>query len=118
RGAGWDTPRRPVCWRKAASLCYLARVRWTPDDLTQDAQGRLVQRGHRPIEGAFIDSRAPRVDGLFVPIVAARDGHAFIGAALEGGASAVLIQAGHRVPDGVPEQVTIVEVDDTLRALT
>lgn len=90
-------------------------MRWTPDELASDAQGRLLRRGHRPIATAFIDSRSPRRDGLFVPIVAARDGHAFVGDAVAGGASAVLIGRGREVPSG---DLTVVEVDDTLEALT
>jgi UDP-N-acetylmuramoyl-tripeptide--D-alanyl-D-alanine ligase len=95
-------------------------VRWTPEGLSQDAEGRLLQRGHRPIVGVFLDSRQPLVGGLFVPIVAARDGHAFVGAAVEGGASAVLVQADSTVlrPEAVPEGITVVAVDDTSRALT
>jgi UDP-N-acetylmuramoyl-tripeptide--D-alanyl-D-alanine ligase len=99
-------------------VCYLADVRWTPERLSEDAEGRLVQRGDRPIAGAFIDSRAPVQDGLFVPIIAARDGHAFIGAAASGGASAVLVQADRAEAISFPEGITVVEVDDTLRALT
>lgn len=73
-----------------------------------------MRDGGRPIEGAFIDSRAPRVGGLFVPIVAARDGHEFAPAAVAGGAAAVLVGAGRSAPEG---DVSVVEVDDTLRAL-
>ncbi len=51
---------------------------------------------------------------MFVPIVAARDGHDFIAEAIAGGASAVLIARGRTPP---PDLVTIVEVDDTLAAL-
>lgn len=54
-------------------------------------------------------------DGLFVPIVAARDGHDFIDAAIQGGASAVLLQAGRPAPGG---DVTVVEVADTLAGLS
>ena len=92
-------------------------MRWTADTLTQDAGGRLVQRSHRRIEGVFIDSREPLDGGLFVPIVAARDGHDFIESAVSGGAAAVLVRAGHPVPASA-SAVTVVEVDDTLQALT
>ncbi|PRP92529.1 UDP-N-acetylmuramoyl-tripeptide--D-alanyl-D-alanine ligase [Enhygromyxa salina] len=92
-------------------------MRWTPTTLAAAAGGRLVRAGEREIAAAFIDSRAPRVDALFVPIVAARDGHDFIAAAARGGASASLIGAGRPVPAGA-EALTLVEVDDTLAALT
>ena len=41
-------------------------------------------------DGATIDSRRVRGGDLFVPVVAARDGHDFIGAAMEAGAAAYL----------------------------
>src|SRR5690606_30660118 len=69
------------------------------------------------IAAGFIDSRAPRRDALFVPIVAARDGHDFIPAAAEAGASACLIAAGRPIPAGC-EDLTVVEVEDTLAGLT
>jgi UDP-N-acetylmuramoyl-tripeptide--D-alanyl-D-alanine ligase len=90
-------------------------MRIAADDLAALASGRLVRRGSRDsIDGAFIDSRSPRAGGLFVPIVAARDGHAFLGQAIAAGAAAVLVQHGQPAPAG---DVTIVEVDDTLAAL-
>lgn len=65
--------------------------------------------------GAFIDSRVPLSGGLFVPIVAARDGHDFLDAAIAGGAAAVLVAEGKAVPQG---DVTVVRVDDGLAAMT
>ncbi len=83
--------------------------------LAEQAGGALVQRGSRDVARAFIDSRDPQPGALFVPIVAARDGHDFIDSAVAGGAAAVLVQRGKPRPDG---DVTVVEVDDTLAALT
>ncbi|WP_028063648.1 UDP-N-acetylmuramoyl-tripeptide--D-alanyl-D-alanine ligase [Solirubrobacter soli] len=62
------------------------------------------------IEGASIDSRTIRPGQLYVPIVAERDGHAFIGAALEAGAPAYLTA---REPVGG----TAIRVRDTAAAL-
>lgn len=90
-------------------------MRWSPDSLAGAAEGRLIRSAGRPVAGAFIDSRDPVVGGLFVPIVAARDGHDFLGPAIEAGAAAVLIGRGRTPPDG---NVTIVEVEDTLVGLT
>lgn len=92
-------------------------MRWTPETLAAAAGGRLRQAGARAIATAFIDSRTPRRDGLFVPIVAARDGHDFIAAAAQAGASACLIAAGRSIPAGC-EGLTVVEVHDTLAGLT
>ena len=92
-------------------------MRWTPETLAEAAGGRLRQAGDGPIATAFIDSRTPRRDALFVALVAARDGHEFIPAAAEAGASACLIAAGRPIPPGC-EHLTVVEVDDTLAGLT
>jgi UDP-N-acetylmuramoyl-tripeptide--D-alanyl-D-alanine ligase len=92
-------------------------VHWTPETLATAAGGRLLRRGAadgRAIAGVFIDSRTPVAGGVFVPIVAARDGHEFIPAAIAGGAAAVLCQSGRAPADA---SCTVVEVDDTLRAL-
>jgi UDP-N-acetylmuramoyl-tripeptide--D-alanyl-D-alanine ligase len=92
-------------------------MRWTPEELALavGSGGRLRRAGSRGISTAFIDSRTPRPDGLFVPLVAARDGHDFIPAAVQAGASAVLVQRGRPSPEG---DLTVIEVDDTLAALT
>lgn len=95
-------------------------MRWTPESLAEDASGRLRQRGSSPIAGAFIDSRNPRPGALFVPIVAARDGHDFLPHAIEGGAAAVLVGSGSTFPELGAEllpELSIIEVDDTLAAL-
>ena len=90
-------------------------MRWTPQELARDAGGKLLREGKSRIEAAFIDSRAPRAGALFVPIVAARDGHEFIEHALAGGAAAVLVQAGRALPEG---ECSVIEVADTLAGLT
>jgi UDP-N-acetylmuramoyl-tripeptide--D-alanyl-D-alanine ligase len=90
-------------------------VRWTPESLASRSGGRLLRSSERGIAGAFIDSREALEGGVFVPIVAARDGHDFIQDAVAGGAAAVLQQIGRTLPNG---DVTVVEVPDTLEALT
>lgn len=62
------------------------------------------------VDGASIDSRTIRPGQLYVPIVAERDGHVFIGAARDAGAAAYLTA---RAPDGG----TAIRVDDTSEAL-
>ena len=52
------------------------------------------------VDGASIDSRTIAAGQLFVPIVAERDGHAFIAAALAAGAPAYLTTAGAGGGDG------------------
>ena len=73
-------------------------------DLTAHLRAELVGPDVM-IEGASIDSRTIRPGQLYVPIVAERDGHSFIPAALEAGASAYLTSQAAvggtaiRVPD-------------------
>jgi UDP-N-acetylmuramoyl-tripeptide--D-alanyl-D-alanine ligase len=62
------------------------------------------------IEGASIDSRTIRPGQLYVPIVAERDGHAFIPSALEAGAPAYLTAQE-------PAGGTAIRVRDTAAAL-
>ena len=90
-------------------------MRWSPQELARDAGGELLRAGSDPIDAAFIDSRSPRPGALFVPIVAARDGHDFLSHAIGAGAGAVLIAKGHELPEG---DCTVVRVADTLEALT
>ncbi len=63
------------------------------------------------VTGAGIDSRELRPGELFVPIVAERDGHEFIDAALAAGAPAYLTAKG-------PRGGTAIVVEDTATALT
>ncbi len=101
--------------RLEGTRCYGAKaLQWSPQSLASHAQGQLLRDGGAPIATAFIDSRQPRPGALFVPIVAARDGHDFIPSAIEGGAAAVLIGPGRALPEGT---ATVVQVDDTLAAL-
>ena len=62
------------------------------------------------VDGASIDSRTLVAGQLFVPVVAERDGHDFIAAALAAGARAYLTA---RAPEGA----TAVQVGDTSAAL-
>ena len=62
------------------------------------------------IEGVAIDSRLVRPGELFVPLVAERDGHEFISAAITAGAAAYLTS-------GPIEAATAIRVADTATAL-
>ncbi len=66
------------------------------------------------VSGATIDSRSVAGGELFVPIVAARDGHDFIGDAARGGAAAYLTARG---PVDTAAAITAVAVADTAAAL-
>lgn len=64
-------------------------------------------------DGASFDSRTTKPGQLFVPIVAERDGHEFIGAARERGAPVHLTSE----PDPYRRDGTAIEVADTSQAL-
>lgn len=85
--------------------------------LAQITGGRLVARSSRPIRGAAVDSRIVNPGELFVALPGERtDGHAFLGAAVERGAAALLVT---RLPTAATDlgDVTIVVVTDALAAL-
>jgi UDP-N-acetylmuramoyl-tripeptide--D-alanyl-D-alanine ligase len=69
------------------------------------------------VDGATIDSREVRGGELFVPVVAERDGHEFVAAALTAGAAAYLTSGPARSLRP-PPGATAVEVGDTVVALT
>jgi UDP-N-acetylmuramoyl-tripeptide--D-alanyl-D-alanine ligase len=85
-------------------------MRFTTDEVAAATGGEVFGRA-ATIDGATIDSRQVLPGQLFVPIVAERDGHDFIGAALAAGARAYLTA-------GPIEAGTAVRVADTARALT
>ena len=66
------------------------------------------------VDGASFDSRSLRPGELFVPIVAERDGHEFIDAAVGAGAAAYLTNGPRAAAD---RAATAIEVADTAAAL-
>jgi UDP-N-acetylmuramoyl-tripeptide--D-alanyl-D-alanine ligase len=91
-------PSRPVRIRASEAAAGIA--------------GRLVGPDIE-FDGASFDSRTTSPGQLFVPIVAERNGHEFIGAARERGAVAHLTSE----PDAFRRDGTAIEVADTARAL-
>jgi UDP-N-acetylmuramoyl-tripeptide--D-alanyl-D-alanine ligase len=84
-------------------------MRFRASDVAAATGGRLVGPDV-DIEGAGFDTRTLRPGQLFVPLVAERDGHDFVDAALRAGAAAYL--TSRPAADS-----TAIEVADTLRAL-
>lgn len=89
--------------------------------MTAATGGRTGQEAAGDVEvgTVSIDSRRVVSGALFVPLVAERDGHDFIPAAVAAGAVAFLHQPG-RLPvgDDVARRAVAVEVGDTMGALT
>ncbi len=84
-------------------------MRFSTSELAAQLGGELVGPDV-PVDGASIDSRTLVAGQLYVPIVAERDGHAFIAAALEAGAPAYLTMQA-------PVGGTAIRVADTSVAL-
>lgn len=85
-------------------------MRFTISELASATGGEVFGRDV-PVDGVTIDSRLVRPGELFVPIVAERDGHDYIGAALQAGAVGYLTS-------GPIEAATAILVGDTSAALT
>lgn len=96
-------PRSPI-WRVNVSDPL-----WTASDAAKATGGRLSADGWTA-SGVSIDTRSLKKDELFVALKDQRDGHDFVTAAFEAGASAALVE---RESGAGPE----LAVEDTLLAL-
>ncbi|GED96478.1 UDP-N-acetylmuramoyl-tripeptide--D-alanyl-D-alanine ligase [Gordonia crocea] len=88
-------------------------MQFTTADLAA-ATGGTATGADVTVNGASIDSRTLDRGQLFVPIVAERDGHEFLPAALAAGASAYLTSRDDTPP---PDGAAAIRVDDTALAL-
>jgi len=87
-------------------------MRFTTSELADASGGVVAGDGLVEVDGLGIDTRALRRGAGFVALVAERDGHDFIPAALEAGAAALLVSHPIRVAP-----VPAVQVADTATAL-
>ncbi len=85
---------------------------WTAAEAAVATGGTRV--GDWSATGVSIDTRTLRPGDLFVALEAARDGHEFVGQALEAGAVAALVS---RVPAGLPATAPLLLVKDVLAGL-
>jgi UDP-N-acetylmuramoyl-tripeptide--D-alanyl-D-alanine ligase len=97
----------------------VGRLALSADDLRRLTGGRLLRRADHPIRGAAVDSRLVEPGNLFVALPGERtDGHRFLAAAVERGATALVVS---RPLAGVDVErlgdVTIVAVPDGVIAL-
>ena len=86
---------------------------WTTTELRAATQGRLEPEV--AVTGVSIDSRSAGPGDLFIALRDARDGHAFIAAALAQGAAAAMVD---QVPPGVAADAPLLHVGETLAGLT
>src|ERR1700728_2846624 len=95
-------------------------MRWSPKSIADATGGTLTApagfvRADPTVSGVSIDTRRLQAGELFVAIKADRDGHQFVGAAVDAGAGAVLVSdAGPAVSDAA---VPIILVADTGQGL-
>ncbi|MEZ5415781.1 MAG: UDP-N-acetylmuramoyl-tripeptide--D-alanyl-D-alanine ligase [Vicinamibacterales bacterium] len=95
----------------------LAHGTYSAADLAAAVNGRLASgSADRRLGPVSIDSRTLAPGDLFFALVAARDGHEFVPAALARGAAGVVVQRPVPVPAGDVAPV-VLEVGDTVAAL-
>jgi UDP-N-acetylmuramoyl-tripeptide--D-alanyl-D-alanine ligase len=103
-----------------AAGAMMPAVELCTKEIARATGGRLVGPD-AVVDGAEIDSRRITGGELFVPVVAERDGHDFVPAALAAGAAAYLTSrpVAESVADGPAggEGAPAIEVDDTVVAL-
>lgn len=89
---------------------------WTTDEVISATQGRAISGADEwHATGVSIDSRTCEPGDLFVSISGDQfDGHDFVAGAFEAGAVAAIVT---RIPDGLPDDASLVQVDDALEAL-
>ena len=85
---------------------------WTATDAATATGGRATTDWQAT--GLSIDTRTLQPGDLFIALTAARDGHDFVAAALEKGASAAMVS--HQ-PEGLPDDAPLLIVQDVQAAL-
>ena len=109
---------RPDPSRSTADGAHDPDAGLTADELVAATGGRLLARSDRAVLGAAVDSRAVEPGNLFVALPGERtDGHAFVGAALDAGAAAVIVARPLDADALAGRDAIVVLVDDPLRAL-
>jgi UDP-N-acetylmuramoyl-tripeptide--D-alanyl-D-alanine ligase len=92
----------------------VAEPLWTLGEIAKAASGTTLGAAATSVSGCSIDSRSLARGDVFVAIRGPnRDGHAFVAAALEGGAACAIVD--NSFPQG--DEQRLVRVGDTLEAL-
>ena len=105
----------------SGSLPRSRMMHWSPEAIASCTGGTLRagaacdEAGRPLLTGVSIDSRSLQAGALFVGVKGERDGHDFIGSALQAGAGGLLVEEGRISPPGVT--IPVIEVRDTATAL-
>ncbi|MET0840983.1 MAG: UDP-N-acetylmuramoylalanyl-D-glutamyl-2,6-diaminopimelate--D-alanyl-D-alanine ligase [Methyloceanibacter sp.] len=92
----------------------MAEPLWTLGEIAKAAAGTTLGAAATPVSGCSIDSRSLARGDVFVAIRGPnRDGHAFVAAALEGGAACAIVDNSFPQAD----ELRLLRVGDTLEAL-
>lgn len=87
---------------------------WTTIEIAQITGGELTKEHQSTVQGVSTDTRTLIAGNLFIALDGtSTDGHEHLKTAAKAGAHAVLVKRGAKVPRGI----TVIEVDDTLKAL-
>jgi UDP-N-acetylmuramoyl-tripeptide--D-alanyl-D-alanine ligase len=93
----------------------VAEPLWTVGEMAKATRGRRSGRWRTEVSGISIDSRSLAPGEAFLALRGLnRDGHGFVAAALDQGASCAIVERGYEAPRGEPR---LLRVADTLAAL-
>lgn len=89
-------------------------AKWNLKEIAEATNGEVVSGEEQlTVEGVSFDTRTLQPNDLFIPLTAERNGHDFVEAAIEKGASASFWSDDlSKVPEGFP----VIKVDDTEKA--
>ena len=87
---------------------------WTIEHIARATGGTIDGPADAPVTGVSIDTRTLEAGDLFVPLSDKRDGHDFVAAAFDKGATCALV-AKHF--SGAPAGAALIRVEDPLQAL-
>lgn len=93
---------------------------FTVSELIRATGGRLLEKKPKDFyfQGVSIDSRSIREEEIFLAIRGERfDGHDFIPEAIKKGIRCIIKEKNKKLTKPVPKNITVIEVEDTLRAL-
>lgn len=87
---------------------------WTLNEIAQAVGGKVFNSDKTDqVAGVSFDTRTLTEGNLFIPLTADRNGHDFIGSAMEKGASATFWSDPI---ENAPKEIAVIQVEDTLKA--